>query len=460
MKNKSDNNDQKHHTDSTETNATSQDNSTKSEENTSMDKTSVEDTTPVKTETNPTDETSTENTVKSEDPIPYTAPPKQEATSEAPKQDVPKPSSSEQQSPTNGNTLSKDDIPSGWPGKTALVLALAALGLSGYLFLQQQEMHSQTVTLGAEVETRLANNASEVARTVATVSEQAASVNQQLGQLQEQTAAGQRNIDSLQQRLTQSIQQVQAQQTISETDWLLAEAEYLLRLANQRILMEQNASGALALLRAADEVLVKADDVALYQVREALARDISSLESIPRIDTEGVFLRLSALSSQVPNLRMVPITDRHQLPNIIDEMTPEAVRETWGAGARDAFANAMQKFEQLVVIQHRDEPIQPLLSPEQTYYLQQNLHLMFEQAQHALLQRRQAAFDESLAKAGRWIQDYFEANDGTTIALLEGIESLKQVQVSVEVPAINGSLSALQQHINELRRLKREGGQG
>lgn len=444
MKNKSDNNDQKHHTDSTETNATSQDNSTTSEENTSVDKTLVEDTSSVKTETNPTDGTGTEDKV----------------TSEAPKQDVPKPSSPEQQPPAIGNTLSKDDIPSGWPGKTALVLALAALGLSGYLFLQQQILHSETVTLSAEVETRLANNASEVARTVATVSEQAASVNQQLGQLQEQTAAGQRNIDSLQERLTQSIQQVQAQQTITQTDWLLAEAEYLLRLANQRILMEQNASGALALLRSADEVLVKADDVALYQVREALAQDISSLESIPRIDTEGVFLRLSALSSQVPNLRMVPITDRHQLPNIIDEMTPEAVRETWGTGARDAFANAMQKFEQLVVIQHRDEPIQPLLSPEQTYYLQQNLHLMFEQAQHALLQRRQAAYDESLAKAGRWIQDYFEANDGTSIALLEGIESLKQVQVSVEVPAINGSLNALQQHINELRRLKREGGQG
>lgn len=358
------------------------------------------------------------------------------------------------------DTKDDDNKPSVWPARAAIVIALAALGLSGYLFMQQQTLHSDTVRLSAEVDTRLANNAAEVARTVSNVSEQSSSVHQQLGQLKEQTAASQRNVETLHERITQSIQQVQAQQTISDKDWLLAEAEYLLRLANQRILMEQNATGALALLRSADEVLLKADDVALYPVREALSKDISALESVPRIDAEGVFLRLSGLSSQVPNLRMTPITDRYSLPDLMDDFTPETVRETWGAGAREALSGAMQKLEQMVVIQHRDEPIQPLLSPEQNYYLQQNLHLMFEQAQHALLQRRQAAYENSLEKASNWVTSYFQASDATTLALLEGINALKQVQVAADVPSINGSLTALQHHINELRRLKREGGQG
>ncbi len=430
MKNKSDNNDQKQNTDSTDTSKETLNNEV-SEPTSEATKETTDNS---NTDQKPESESATSSTEST-------------PTASIPQADVKSPDKESNQT-------------SSWAGKTALVIALAALGLSGYLYLQQQDLHTKTVELNAEVESRLANNASEVARTVATVSEQAASVNQQLGQLQEQTATGQRNIDSLHERLTQSIQQVQAQQTITETDWLLAEAEYLLRLANQRILMEQNTSGALALLQSADEILQRADDVSLYPVREALAKDISALEAVPRVDTEGVFLRLSALSSQVPNLRMIPVTDRHQLPSLVDEMTPEAVRETLGPGPRQAFANAMQKFEQLVVVQHRDEPVQPLLSPEQTYFLQQNLHLMFEQAQHALLQRRQTAFDESLTKASRWISDHFQESDATTIALLEGIESLKQVQVSVEVPPISGSLNSLQQHINELRRLKREGGQG
>ncbi|KGK40988.1 hypothetical protein LH51_18020 [Nitrincola sp. A-D6] len=348
--------------------------------------------------------------------------------------------------------------PSPWPARAALVIALAALGLSGYLFYQNQQLQNSTINLAAEVETRLASNATEVARTVSSVSEQAANINQQLGQLQELTAASQRNVDGLQERLTQSIRQVQAQQVISEKDWLLAEAEYLLRLANQRVLMEQSATGALALLRSADEILRQADDAALYPVREALAQDIAALDAVPRLDTEGVFLRLSALNARVSDLRMTPVSDRRQLPDMLEEMTPEAVRDTWGAGAKNALSNAMSKLDQLVVIQQRDEPVEPLLSPEQTYYLQQNLHLMLEQAQHALLQRRQGAYSHSLEKASQWIADYFEPSDATTQSLLRGLDELKQIDVAPEVPSINASLDALQTHISELRRLKREGG--
>lgn len=377
------------------------------------------------------------------------------SATESPVTDSSKIESTATQSPAPAEAVT---LPSPWPARAALVIALAALGLSGYLFYQNQQLQNTTVNLAAEVETRLASNATEVARTVSSVSEQAAGINQQLGQLQEQTAASQRNVDGLQERLTQSIRQVQAQQVISEKDWLLAEAEYLLRLANQRVLMEQSATGALALLRSADEVLRQADDVALYPVREALAEDIAALDAVPRLDTEGVFLRLSALNARVPDLRMTPVTDRQQLPDLLEEMTPEAVRDTWGAGARNALSSAMSKLDQLVVIQHRDEPVEPLLSPEQTYYLQQNLHLMLEQAQHALLQRRQGAYSHSLEKASQWIADYFEPGDATTQSLLRGLDELKAIEVAPEVPSINASLDALQTHISELRRLKREGG--
>lgn len=387
----------------------------------------------------------------------------QNSNPETPVPETEQPDTPSIEAPVDSNTSDATDSaapkpPSPWPARTALVIALAALGLSGYLFYQNQQLQNNTVKLAAEVETRLASNATEVARTVSSVTEQAANINQQLGQLQEQTVASQRNVDGLQERLTQSIRQVQAQQVISEKDWLLAEAEYLLRLANQRVLMEQSATGALALLRSADEILRQADDVALYPVREALAEDIAALDAVPRLDTEGVFLRLSALNARVSDLRMTPVTDRQQLPDLLEEMTPEAVRDTWGAGAKNALSSAMSKLDQLVVIQHRDEPVEPLLSPEQTYYLQQNLHLMLEQAQHALLQRRQGAYSHSLEKASHWIADYFEPSDATTQSLLRGIDELKAVEVAPEVPSINASLDALQTHISELRRLKREGG--
>ena len=46
-------------------------------------------------------------------------------------------------------------------------------------------------------------------------------------------------------------------------DWLLAEAQYLLRMANQRLIMANDVGAAQALLGSADTILLELDDVRL-----------------------------------------------------------------------------------------------------------------------------------------------------------------------------------------------------
>ncbi|MBV1787883.1 uroporphyrinogen-III C-methyltransferase [Marinobacterium sp. D7] len=346
--------------------------------------------------------------------------------------------------------------PAGWPGKLGLLLSLVALGGVGYLYWQgwqlKQESSSAQASLNQQVETALANARAEVADRVGGVS-------QQLGSLQAQAQAEKQNIDQLQQRLTDAIKQVNATRDTSREDWLLAEAEYLLRLANQRVLMEQTANGALTLLKATDNILRESDDVALYNVRQALAEDIAALEAVPVLDTEGTYLKLAAINRQVDDLRVTPVTDKRKLPSMLEEITPEAVEQSWTEGAAAAWNKAVDKFEKLVVIQHRDEPVEPLMSPEQTYYLQQNLHLMLEQAQLALLQRKQQAFDASLDKAENWISTYFDQKDATSQALLRALEEMSALNIAPELPDISGSLKALKEHLREMARLKQEAGQ-
>ena len=347
---------------------------------------------------------------------------------------------------------------SNWSGKVALVLSVAALGLSGYMYWSSEQSRNQIQLLSANID-------SAVASAKADSSERISGLSQQLGQVQERTeqlrslnTQTEQSIETLHGRLTQAVQQMNAQQQVSDKDWLLAEAEYLLRLANQRVLMENSASGALALLRSADKVLQEADDVSLYPIRQSLAADISALEGVPRLDVEGIYLRLSAMSQQTTQLRMSHPSDQRQLPNLLDDVTPDSLKESWGAGAKAALNKAMDKLDQLVVIQHRDAPIAPLLAPDQIYYLQQNLHLMFEQAQTAVLQRRQGAYEESLSKASTWIGDYFDTTEANAISLLRAIEELKTFQVAPELPSIATSLNALKEHMAEVRRLQREGG--
>lgn len=384
----------------------------------------------------------------------------QEAPTKAPEPTVEKAASAEPEpSPiAAATTAPTQNTPATWPGKVALVISLAALGASGWLYwqsLQAKQEESATLTrLNSQVAAVADSTKSQLADAKALISAQVNSVNQNMTLLQNQSTKEQQNIAELQERLTQSIQQVMAKQSNSRKDWLLAETEYLLRLANQRILMENTSVGALALLKSADAILKETDDVSIYAVRKALASDIAALEAVPTFDLEGSYLKLAAMAEQVNNLRLVPLTDKNKLPSLIEQITPESVSESWTQGLKTSWANAMAKLEKLIVIQHRDEQIEPLLSPEQTYYLQQNLHLMLEQAQLALLRKEQATFDRSLDKASKWVSTYFEAEDPTTQALLRGIDDVKTLKISPQLPDISGSLNALKSYLQQMTALK------
>ncbi len=348
----------------------------------------------------------------------------------------------------------KEKKPATWPGKLALPISIIALGAAGYLYWLSLQQDSNVAQNNAAIESQVSTSLNEAR---GSLDQAIASMNQKLGQLQAQSQSDKNNINELQARLTKSIQQVTATQNTSRKDWLLAEVEYLLRLANQRVLMEQTTDGAIKLLKSADKILKETDDVSIYEVRKSLAADIAALEAVPSLDTEGVFLKLGALNSQVSNLRLIPISEQRKLPDLLEEVTPEAVSESWTAGLEESWGNAVSKLDKLVVIQHRDEPIEPLLSPEQSYYLQQNLHLMLEQAQLALLQRKQASYDASLVKAHEWIETYFEEKDGTTQSLLRGITELQSVQVTNKMPDISGSLRTLKGYLTQMTKLKEQG---
>ncbi len=353
--------------------------------------------------------------------------------------------------PVAANTASSGAT---WPGKLALALSFAALGASGYLYWMSMQQTQQNVQLRSEINAKVDSMLSGAR---SDLSSNMADVNRQLGEVKAQASNDKNNVNELQNRLTRSMKQVMAQQHNSRKDWLLAEVEYLLRLANQRILMENTVNGALQLLKSADKILAETDDVTIYDIRKAVAADIAALEAVPLLDSEGLFLKLGAMNQQVANLSVTPLSQQHQLPDMLKEITPESVQAGWASGVQASWGKAMAKLESLIVIQHRDEPVKPLLSPEQKYYLQQNLNLMLEQAQLALLQRRQESFDSALNKAEEWLGTYFQQDDGTTQALLRGIGELKSSQVSPALPDISNSLTELKAYLQQMTALKQKG---
>ena len=100
--------------------------------------------------------------------------------------------------------------------------------------------------------------------------------------------------------------------------WELAEAEYLLRLASQRLAMEQASESAVALLKAADIIIRDSEQVGTYGIRRAIAADLAALSLVPSVDVEGVYASLAALSSLAAQLTFIPPqSDLTLVPKIV-----------------------------------------------------------------------------------------------------------------------------------------------
>jgi uroporphyrin-3 C-methyltransferase len=309
----------------------------------------------------------------------------------------------------------------------ALLLALAGLAASGYLYyrLQLNDPLAPVISRldSAEAETRRLQAALSDA-SAQQADDLAAAMRQQRQALEEQRSA-----------LLDSLNSVSNQGPPSSREWKVAEVGYLLRIANHRLLMERDVEGALALLIAADEILLELDDFAFYQVRSRLAEETRALKAVETRDLPGIYLELEAMKR---TLRQLPL----KLPQYLRSRTslsssqaPED--EGFWAGLRRELAS---KFR----IRRFDSEVKPLLAPEEAVYLELNLRLMLERAQLAALRREQLVFTESLETAALWLEEYLDGSDEEVSQTAAELRRISTIVLDQDLPDISGSLSALQ----------------
>ena len=228
-----------------------------------------------------------------------------------------------------------------------------------------------------------------------------------------------------------SLNEAISQAPPSAREWKLAEAEYLMRIANHRVLMEDDSAGALRLLQSADAILAELDDFALHEVRARMADEIMGLQQVRRDDLQGLYLRLEAVKSQIDEL---PIAT----PEYVERPDPASTEKT-------VWQMLADEFGELVRIRTvaGGEPIEPLLAPDEQRYLELNLRLSLEQAQLAALKRHQGVYEHSLSRVVEWLAAYADPADERARVVLDSLDELLQVDLSRTLPDISGSLRAL-----------------
>jgi uroporphyrin-3 C-methyltransferase len=224
-------------------------------------------------------------------------------------------------------------------------------------------------------------------------------------------------------------------------DWLLLEAEYLIQIANYRLLFERDVKTAIVALETADTRLGETGDPSIVKVRRVITEDIQSLRKVEQPDLSGMSLTLTTLGRDIDNLpRLIPDPDmvskerRHQKEGKRANSWSELPGVMW------------DDLMSLVEIRDYAQPIGPLLAPEELLFLRENLRLQLEQARLAMLAGHQAVYRERLETAINWIKQYFDVEAAETRAMLAALEKLAATPITPTLPDISGTYEVLQKY--------------
>jgi len=339
----------------------------------------------------------------------------------------------------NQQQRSRDIKPRGRTGFSnilSVLLALIAIGMASYAgYVVQIKLPEQSAS-AARATTRIDSFEQQMNERFVQLNDLNARLDTLSAKLADIDSVNQEAMDAFKAQVDESVAEIRRAMGASSEDWLFAEAEYLLRLGNQRVVMEKDAKGALALFAAADEIVRTTEGVAAFGLRQAIANDMAALQAVKEVDVDGIFVRLSALAAEVERLRQKQQAFKPR------EVAPAPENPDAGFGERAAafLGRVGERMASLVDYRRDGERITPILPPEEEYYLRQNLVLKMQTAQMGLLRGDQAIYAGSLGEAQSWVERYFDVDDPATTAMLNTLAELGRIDIETDLPDVSGSL--------------------
>jgi uroporphyrin-3 C-methyltransferase len=264
-------------------------------------------------------------------------------------------------------------------------------------------------------------------------------------QSQDSVASLQAKVGVLEARLAETQSQAVAleamYQELSSTrdERVLAEVEQAVTIAMQQLQFAGNVEAALSALQGADARLARSAQPQFLPVRRLIARDIERLKATPGANISGLSLKIESVVAAVDGLPLA----YEQRPRV-DAAKPAAPAkpastEYW----RELGADLWRELRQLVRIERIDQGDPALLSPNQSFFLRENLKLRLLNARLALLQREGKTFREEIRQSREQLERYFDARAKPVQAAQSTLATLATTDVAFDLPGLAETLTAL-----------------
>jgi uroporphyrin-3 C-methyltransferase len=202
----------------------------------------------------------------------------------------------------------------------------------------------------------------------------------------------------------------------------IAEVDYLLRLANERLQLFSDPAAADQALELADMHLAALDNPMYLGVRQDIAAGRRDLASVNIPDYLEISSQLDSIQNEVASLPLhgaSPAT-----PN-----SGEEDGDGWWQKVKNVFSN-------LVTVRRSTDVENERISLQDTDYIRQRVWLQLEIAHLSLMRRDQEAFRASLERVQESLSTWFDTSSSSYKTVKQGLDGLTALDVQVDVPDI------------------------
>lgn len=300
-----------------------------------------------------------------------------------------------------------------------LFIIIGLASASGYYLWQQQQL--------------LANNLNQAQTNL-------------LSQIQQVDQTSQSNIQSLQLQQKELNQQLEETSTLSQEainitnrsqrDWVLAEIDYLLRIANRRLQISRDINGAIAALTATNQRLFELGDLRFFDIRKQLSTDIAKLKALHQIDINGTAL---ALDQMILTLDALPFKAIQE--EVRTQLETEQPAKSKPEGFVDTVLDTVMNIGDIKIHQRS---IQPASSAEQQQQIEQLLRTFLLSSRLAVLRYDNKQFNHDIEQAIQLLHLHYKADDNRVSQMNNDLLELKNINLTPDLPDINQAWKMLQ----------------
>ena len=356
---------------------------------------------------------------------------------------------SEQQEQDLGETKHARRSRSGfWFGVIILLIIIGLAGAGFYLFTQ---LRNQQEGLGGEVKGQMSKQIADYQSQLVAIQSQLATIEANVAgkdthfnkTLADFSQLHNEKLENTRKELNDAIARIQRQLGKTRGDWLIADAEYLLSVANERLHLIGDVNTTREALEAADQRLKESGDGGTFKVREEIAKEISAIKGVIVPDIVGIYSSIQTMQGQVDKLVLF-LPYRGKALTTHAEVKEQPDKTTEDQGLLDS---AMHQLEGIVTIRHSEHEIKEILTPEEAQFIQEQLRVKLEIVKISLVQHNEALFQSSLADAKKWTEQHFTKNTDVDNFIAE-LDRFANIKIRSQFPDISSSLKMLRDIAN------------